>query len=514
MQVNETLSKGLEREFQITISSTELEAEVEARLTELSGTVKMKGFRPGKVPLSIVRRQYRPAILGEVLEKTIQSTSQRVLEERDLRPAMQPKIEIIDFDDGKDLQYKMALEVLPKITIGDLSELKLERLVADVDDTQVNDGLKRIADADKQFKKIEEDRPAEKGDALLIDFKGSIEGVDLDGASAEDFEIELGSGSFIPGFEDQLLGVKADQKLEVKVDFPENYPQEDAAGKPAVFDVTVKELRSREQVNVDDEMASRQGFDNLSAMSDMVRQRLGEQYEEASKERLKRSLLDSLSERYEFEVPTGMVEQEFQGIWAQINKDMKESKVDFEEALGKKEKEAEKEYRGIAERRVRLGLLLSAIGSENKLTIEQDDLLSAALEGAKGMSNPQQILEFYRSNPDSLERFRAPAFENKVVTFLTELVEVSDKTVDVEELFRDPDLENVETENKKKKSTTGKGKKPKATGSKSSEKSSKKQISSKKTVTKEKKSTSKKVTKKAKSEKASVKVSSKAAKDD
>ncbi len=446
MQVNETLSEGLKREFQIIVPSSGVEAEVEGRLLELSKTVKMKGFRPGKVPLSIIHRQYRPSVLGEVLERTIQTSSQKAIEERKLRPAMQPKIEITDYSDGKDLEYKMELEVLPEIEIGNLSEVSLTRPTAEVDDEKVNDGLKRIADAEKKFTKVEEERAAESGDALLIDFKGTIEGVELDGTAADDFEIELGSGSFIPGFEEQLIGAKAGEHLDVTVEFPKDYPQEEAAGKPAVFAVDVKEVRQREEVKVDDEMATRQGFDNLAAMSDMVRERLKEQFDEASKARLKRSLLDLLADRYEFEVPTGMVEQEFETIWAQVKKDLEQAKASFEDATGQSEEEAEAEYRQIAERRVRLGLLLSEVGRQNEISIERDDLLNAALESARGFSNPQQVLEFYRSNPNALERFRAPVFEDKVVAFLTELADVKDNVVDVEELFRDPDEEEADGE--------------------------------------------------------------------
>ena len=450
MQVNETLSEGLKREFTIVVPSSDVEAEVETRLLELSKTVKMKGFRPGKVPLSIIRRQYRPAVLGEVLERTIQSSSQKAIEERKLRPALQPKIEITDYSDGKDLEYKMDMEVLPEIDIGNLSELSLTRMVSEVDDEKVNDGLQRIAEADKQYKAVEEERGAESGDALLIDFKGTIEGVELEGTTAEDFEIELGSGSFIPGFEDQLIGVKHGEHRQVNVEFPKYYPQEEAAGKPAVFEVDVKELRERTESVIDDEMAKRQGLDDLAALTDLVRERLKQQFDEASNAQLKRALLDDLAERYEFGVPAGMIDQEFETIWTQIKRDLEQSESTFKEAMDQSEEEAESEYRQIAERRVRLGLLLSEIGRENEITIERDDLLNAALESARGFSNPQQVLEFYRSNPNALERFRAPVFEDKVVAFLTELADVKENVVDPEELFRDPDEEPAEKKSEKK----------------------------------------------------------------
>ena len=502
MQVNETLSEGLKREFQIVVPSSDVEAEVEGRLLELSKTVKMKGLGPGKVPIAIIRRQYRPSILGEVLERTIQSSSQKAIEERELRPALQPKIDITDYSDGKDLEYRMDLEVLPEIEIGNLSEVSLTRPVAEVDDEKVNDGLKRIAEADKKFTKVAEDRPAETGDALLIDFKGTIDGVELDGTAAEDFEIELGSGSFIPGFEEQLFGVKAGAHLQVKVEFPEDYPQKDAAGKPAVFEVDVKEVRARDEVTIDDDMAVRQGFDNLAAMSDMVRERLKTQFDEASKARLKRSLLDLLADRYAFEVPTGMIEQEFETIWAQINKDLEEAKASFEDAMGQSEEEAKKEYRDIAERRVRLGLLLSEIGRQNDITVERDDLLNAALVSARGFSQPQQVLEFYRSNPIGLERFRAPAFEDKVPAFLTELADVMDNVVDVEELFRDTDEE--EAEEKRKKGA-------KSPAKKSDAPAAKKEAASRKSA---KKPAAKPKAKRAKSGTKSAKSAAKAAQDE
>ena len=467
MQVNETLSEGLKREFTIIVPSSDVEAEVEGRLLELSKTVKMKGFRPGKVPLAIIRRQYRPSVLGEVLERSIQKSSQKAIEERELRPALQPKIEITDYGDGKDLEYKMDMEILPDIEIGNLSEISLTKMVSEVDDEKVNESLKRIAEADKQFKPVEGDRAAESGDGLLIDFKGTIDGVDLEGTSADDFEIELGSGTFIPGFEEQLIGVKKGEHRQVNVEFPADYPQEDAAGKAALFEVDVKELRERTETTIDDEMAKRQGVDDLAKLTDLVREQLKKQFDEASKAQLKRTLLDDLAERYTFEVPAGMVDQEFETIWSQITRDLEQSKSTFEEAMDQNEDEARAEYRQIAERRVRLGLLLSEIGRENEISIERDDLLKSALESARGFSNPQQVLEFYRSNPNALERFRAPVFEDKVVAFLSELADVKDRVVEPEELFRDPDeVADTDKSVKKEKGAKGSAKKAQAPAAK------------------------------------------------
>jgi len=515
MQVNETLSEGLKREFTIIVPLSDVEAEVEGRLLELCKTVKMKGFRPGKVPLSIIRRQYRPSVLGEVLERSIQKSSQKAIEERELRPALQPKIEITDYGDGKDLEYKMDMEVLPDIEIGNLSEISLTRMISEVDDEKVNESLKRIAEADKQFKPVEEDRAAESGDGLLIDFKGTVDGVDLEGTSAEDFAIELDSGTFIPGFEEQLIGLKKGEHRQVNVEFPADYPQEDAAGKAAVFEVDVKEVRERTETTIDDEMAKRQGLDDLAALTNLVRGQLKKQFDEASQAQLKRALLDDLAERYGFEVPAGMVDQEFETIWTQVTGDLEQSKSTFEEAMDQSEDEARAEYRQIAERRVRLGLLLSEIGRENKISIERDDLLKAALESARGVSDPQQVLEFYRSDPNALERFRAPVFEDKVVAFLSELADIKESVVEPEDLFRDPD-EVTDRERSPKKEKDAKGSAKKAEAPAAKKKAAKKPAAKKKAVDKKaatKKAAAKSKTTSGKSGQKTAKSAATAAKD-
>lgn len=464
MQVTETLSEGLKREYKVVVPAADLDSKVENRLLELSKTVKMKGFRPGKVPLSIIRRQYRSAVLGEVLESTVQSSSQQALSEQAVRPAMQPKIEIAAYDEGKDLEYTMGLELLPEIALGDFSEIELVRLTADVSDDDVEVALGRIAEAEKRFAKVDDPREAKLGDALSIDFEGRIDGEAIEGGAATDFELELGSGSFIPGFEDQLIGAKTGEDKLLSVTFPEGYPQAKYAGKQAQFEVTVKELRERQPVAVDDDLAKRQGLDgvaDLAALEKFVRERIEEDFAQASRARFKRSLLDHLAENYDFEVPVGMVDQEFGEIWAQIERDKERADASYQDLLGQSEEEARTEYRQIAERRVRLGLLLSEIGGQNGLTVERDDLLNAAMTAARQSPNPQQVLEFYGSNPNALERFRAPVYEDKVVSFLTEIAKVVEKKVAAEELFRDPDEDEaqaVATTGKKAASTGAAGK--------------------------------------------------------
>lgn len=448
MQVTETHSEGLKREFKVVVPSADVESAVDSRLQEISKTVTMKGFRPGKVPMSIVRQKYRPSILGEVLEQTIQESARQAIEDQSLRPATQPNIEITEFGDDKDLEFTMGVELMPEFEIGELSDLELERMQAEVTDETVDDALGRIADAEKRFEKVEADRGAESGDAVLIDFVGEIDGEQQDGATGEDFELELGSGSFIPGFEDQLVGVKAGEKRTVKLTFPENYPHPDSAGKDAKFEVTAKELRVRVDAEIDDEMAKRHGFEDLATMKDGVRERLTMEFDQASKARLKRSMLDVLAARHDFDVPPGMVQQEFDQIWQQVKADVERSGVSFEEATGETEEEAEKEYRDIAARRVRLGLVLAEIGRQNNISVSQQDLVNAAMESASQLPNPEQVAEFYRANPQALERFQAPVYEDKVVAFISELAKVTDRSVSQEELFADPDEGGEEADKK------------------------------------------------------------------
>lgn len=460
MQVTETLSEGLKREYKVVIPAEDLESAVESRLSELAKTVKLKGFRPGKVPLSIIRSRYRSAVLGEVLEQTVQTSTQQAVSENELRPAMQPKVEITEYDDGKDLEFTMGVEVLPDIELGDLSDLKITRLNAEVSEQTVNEALERVAAAEKRFKPVEESRASEAGDALVIDFKGSIDGQARDDMAADGFELELGSGAFIPGFEDQLTGAKAGEHRQVTVAFPADYPGEDVAGKDAVFEVDVKQLREREPVEIDDDLAKSRGLEDLAALRKAISDGMKNDYAAASRTRLKRALLDELAKRYAFDVPPGMVDQEFESIWSQIQSDVERAKAPFEEVIGQTEDEARAEYREIAERRVRLGLVLSEVGRQNGLSVEHEDLLNAALASARNLPNPQQVLDFYRANPQALERFHAPVFEDKVVDFLTELATVTDKTVDAETLFKEPDDEAEAPAEKGAKTAKKAAKKP------------------------------------------------------
>ena len=447
MQVTETLAEGLRRELKVTVPAADLEADIEGRLDELRKTVTMKGFRRGKVPLSIVRRQYQPRVLGEVLQQTIETSWREAVEERELRPAMQPEIEITSYDEGKDLEFTMGMEILPNIEFGDFSELAVTRLKAEVSDESEEDALARLAEAEKRFEPVGEPRPAREGDEILVDIAVEVDGKPAPERSGTDVPLELDAEALMPEMTEQLVGAEAGEEREVTITPPAPTPEgedgaEDQAGAAdaaTIFKITVKEVRERLPVTVDDAFAERRGAKDLDELRGVVRDQIQSEYEQVSQARLKRSLLDVLDERYKFEVPPGMVEREFDAVWQQIENDAKRTETEIATLLDQTEEEAREEFRKIAERRVRLGLLIAEIGGANDITVEQEDLLRAAMMSARGHAEPQRLLDYYRNQPQALERFRPTVFEDKVIAFLSELATVSDEVVDVETLLRDPD---------------------------------------------------------------------------
>jgi trigger factor len=438
MQVTETSNEGLRREFTIVVPKDDIEIRLVARLTEVGQSVNVPGFRPGKVPVSILRKRYGEAVRGEILEQTIQDTIQRAIADNELRPAMEPQIDLVTFEDGADLEYKMTVDVIPDIEQPDFGKLELERLVVAVPNDDVDQAIQRIADQQKNFV-AEEGRAAAEGDQVLMDFVGKIDGEAFDGGSAEGMELELGSGRFIPGFEDQLIGVKAGESRAVNVDFPEDYPAETLAGKAAVFDVDVKEVQTAAPAVIDDEFAKSMGADSLDALKGMIRDQIGSEYEQISKGRLKRVLLDKLADMSDFEVPPGLLDGDFEGIWKQVEEAKEKDQLD-EDDKGLSDDELRDRYRDIAMRRVRLGLLLSEIGRQNELTVNQDDLNRAMAEQARRFPGQEaQVMQFYQQNPQAMQELQAPIFEEKVVDYIIELAKVTERSVTSEELLADPD---------------------------------------------------------------------------
>lgn len=438
MQVTEVSNEGLKRQYKILVPANDISTQIDQRLGEIGKQARIPGFRPGKAPLSLLKKQYGQALMGEILEKTVNESSQRTIADRGLRPATQPKVEIVKFGDGEDLEFSMDFEILPEIAPIDFAQIELERLKVDITDDMIQETLQRVADQSRQRKPAPEGHAAEKGDVVVIDFVGKIDGTAFDNGSAENYELELGSNSFIPGFEDQLVGAKAGEKREVNVDFPGDYGAADLAGKAAVFECTVKEVLTAAPRPIDDELAKANGFDNLDGLRNAIRQRLEMEYNGLGRLRMKRQLLDKLAERADFAVPDSLVEAEFNSIWQRVE----EARKQGEKVVDEDEEKSRKEYRDIAVRRVRLGLLLAEIGRQNNIQITPDEMNRAmAAEAQRYPGQEKQVIEFFQNNAQARDSLRAPLFEDKTVDFVFELANVKERTVTREELAKDPDEE-------------------------------------------------------------------------
>jgi trigger factor len=441
MQVTELSAEGLKREYKVVVQADEIEDRITKRLDELRRTIRMPGFRPGKVPVTLLRKQYGRSVMGEVLEQAVNQGSQKAISDHELRPALRPKIEVTAFDEGTDLEFTMALEVLPKVPPIDLKALELTRLNAEVSEEAMARALDDLARRAREFGPPPAPRPSQDGDRLTIDFEGRIDGEPFEGGKAEDFPLVLGSGFMIPGFESQLVGTNVGDAVTVEVTFPADFPNAELAGRAASFSVQIKDLQEPKPVELDDELAKGQGFDDLAALKAAIRGSIEREYGRVARMRLKRALLDRLAETYQFPVPAGMVELEFDAIWKQLQEEIKRSEG---EAAGKSEDELKEEYRAIAERRVRLGLILSDVGQANDLKVEQNEINAAVMAQARRYPGQEQkVLEFFRGNPQAVEQLRAPLYEDKVVDFVLQMATVTEQTVSAEELMRDPDEDAV-----------------------------------------------------------------------
>ncbi|KXV72040.1 MULTISPECIES: trigger factor [Acetobacter] len=436
MQVTDTLNEGLKRGFTITIPAAELAEKRDARLKEVAANLTLPGFRPGKVPVSLARQRHGEAVRAEVLEQAVSESLRSALEERGLRPAGQPQVELVSGqeDDGKDLEFKVETEILPEITVPDLSDLSLTRLKAVASDEAVDKILADVAKRQRSFETIEEVRPAVKGDVVSVDFVGKRDGVPFDGGTAQDVNVEIGGEGFIPGFAEQIEGMKPGEEKQITVTFPENYGAEELAGKEATFDITVKELKKPVDAPIDDELAKQLGFETLEQLRDLVRKQVEGEYDQLSRLRIKRDLLDALATKTDFQAPQGMVDAEFQQIWQRVEADRKAGQLDDEDK-DKDEDTLRADYRKIAERRVKLGLLLAEIGRKNAITVTQDELGRAMrAEAMRYPGQEKEVFTFFQNNPQAIESLRGPIFENKVVDYLIELAKVEDKEVTPEEL--------------------------------------------------------------------------------
>ncbi|MGI9387233.1 MAG: trigger factor [Methyloligellaceae bacterium] len=445
MEITETTSDGLKRELKVKIAASELNDRLSKRLDELKTQVNLKGFRPGKVPVDHLRKVYGRSVMAEILEQTISESTQKAIADRKERPAFDPDISVTEDSEeiekviagNSDLDYTISFEVLPEIEISDLTKLKLEKPVVDVTKKEVDEGLQRIHEDAVTYKK--KDGKAKEGDQVTIDYEGKIDGKAFDGGQANDAPVVLGKGTFIPGFEEGLTGVKAGDKKTIDCAFPDEYLAKELAGKKAKFDVTVKQVAAPELAKLDDEFAKKLGFDTLAGLRDAVEARIKEEYGTASRNRLKRDLLDDLDKNHKFDVPATLVEREFESVWKQVNEELEKAGRTFEDE-DTTEKKARKEYEELAERRVRLGLVLSEIGEKGAIKITDEEVNQALMERVQQFPGQErEVYEFYQKNPEALAELRVPIFENKVVDHILEKASVKDKKVTTEELFKDPE---------------------------------------------------------------------------
>ncbi|MCH7711580.1 MAG: trigger factor [Proteobacteria bacterium] len=436
MQVVEDSNEGLKREFTITVAAADIEATLNSRLKELSRTIKMPGFRPGKVPMPLLKKQYGKSLMGEILDHVVSDSSQRALADKGLRLAVEPKIEIKSFAEGADLEYTMAVELMPEIEPVEFSKLELERLVVEVSDAEIDEAIGDLAKDQAGFETVEEARPSTESDALMIDFVGRVDGEAFEGGTATDFLLELSATTFVPGFVEQIRGAKAGDHLTIKVRFPDEYGNAELAGKDAEFEVDVKELRQRGAAKVDDQLAEKMGVENLNALKKAIREAREREYAAMSRLHLKRRLLDALAERCDFPVPESTANSEFEAIWKSVAEELERNKDALEEA-GKSEDDLRAEYRAIAERRVRLGIFLSEVGRMNNIDVTQEDLNRAvAAEARRYPGQERKVIDHYQKDREAMGSLRAPLFEDKVVNFILELARVTERKVSLEDMLK------------------------------------------------------------------------------
>jgi trigger factor len=443
MNIKEVSAEGLSRELQISVPAADLVAKLDARIEDIKGTVQLKGFRPGKVPAAHIRKTYGAQLMGEVIQETVNETSQQMLNDREERPAMQPEIKLVGEVDpviqGEgDLVYDIAFDIIPAIELIDFSTVKLNRPVVEVDEEKVDEALERLASSRKDFEPRGKTAKSQEGDRVKIDFIGRIDGEAFEGGTAEGFELELGSGQFIPGFEDQLIGTKAGDTKDVEVSFPEEYGNAELAGKPSVFEVTVHEVSAPKDAEINEEFATSLGMESLEKLREAIRDQIGNDYSQMSRGHLKKDLLDQLSDGHSFELPPSMVSLEFEQIWQQFQNELEQQGQKMDD-LDESEDDLRAEYKEIAERRVRTGLVLAEVGSKNEIDVTQEELNQGLVQRVQQFpGQEQQVFEYFQKNPEAMAQIRAPLFEEKVVDFICEMADVTDTPVSVDALMAEP----------------------------------------------------------------------------
>jgi trigger factor len=449
MQVTETLAEGLKHEFKVSVPASDLDAKADAKLVDLKDKVRLNGFRPGKVPVTHLKKVYGRSVMAEAIDQTIRDANTQIFTERGFRLATEPKItmptetkEVEELLAGKtDLTYTVAIEVVPTIQLADFKTFSVEKPVVEVTDAEVDEAIKRIAEQNRPFAAKADGAKAETGDRVTINFKGSIDGVPFDGGTGEGIQVVIGAGQFIPGFEEQLVGIGAGETRTLKVSFPKNYASEKLAGQPAEFETTATAIEAPGETKIDDEFAKSLGLESLDKLKEAARERLVAEFAGATRQRVKRALLDRLDDSHKFEAPPSLIEEEFNLMWNSIKAEMESSGKTFADE-NTTEEAAKEEYKKIADRRVRLGLVLSEIGEKNKITVTDDEVSRAVIERARSMpGREKEVWDYYRNNANALAQLRAPIYEDKVVDFILELANVTEKKVSREDLFKDDEAD-------------------------------------------------------------------------
>lgn len=451
MQVTELESAGLKKQFKITVEAPEIDAEMEIELKAAGERVKIPGFRPGNIPMKVLRQRYAKSLEGDVLKNVINKATTDLVNSRKLRPALTPQINVEDYKEGGALIFKVDFEVFPDAPEVDFTKISITRSVYEIAEKDIDEAQVRIAERAPTFKPAKEGAKAAEGNAVVIDFKGMIDGVAFQGGTAQDFRLELGSGQFIDGFEAQLVGSKVGDDRLVKVTFPKDYPGKEVAGKEATFAVTVKSVEVKEPTVVNDEFAKERGFETLEKLRAAIKDQLAREYDQVVRNQMKKELFDELEEKYQFDLPQGMVDMEFGAIWERL----KQAQAQGDESVsGKSDDELKAEYTAIARRRVKLGLLLADIGNRNKLEISREELMRAVMQQASMYPGQErQVMDFYRNNPQRLEELRGPILEEKAVDFILTKIKLVDKKVSLEELDSDEGEEGAAPKKKASKAS-------------------------------------------------------------
>ncbi len=461
MQLKEKTKDGLHRVYDIKVAAKDLQGQLDTRVESLRPQMRLKGFRPGKAPVSHIRKLYGRAIMGEIVENILKEAQTDTLEKNNIRAATQPKLELTSdvekvLQGEEDLKFELALEVMPEFEVGDLSDIELTRPTADVSDEDIEKEMEGLAETATSY--AEKKGAAKAGDQVIIDFVGKIDGEEFSGGKAEDAEVVIGAGRFIPGFEEGLTGAKAGDTPTLKVTFPEDYPAEHLRGKDAEFDTTVKAVKAPEKAKIDDELAKRFGLSSLDALKEAIKGKIENEYGEATRQKMKRQLLDAMDERFDFDLPPSMLEDEFNSVWGQVKHEMEQGQLNDEDK-DKSEDELKEEYKAIAERRVRLGLVLAEIGRDAKIQVGQSEMARAInAQAAQFPGQEKEVAQYFAKNPEAMARLRAPIFEEKVMDHIFSLAKVKDVTVSKDELFKEDEAPAPKKKKPAKKANTSKAK--------------------------------------------------------